>query len=57
MVSANDVATVIVAALGEIGITGEVDATKDGIRAVQWIGSPSGDDVQVVVTVKPLKDV
>jgi hypothetical protein len=54
MASASDFATVIVSALSEIGITGEVDATKDGVRAVQWIGSPSGDDVQVVVTVKPL---
>ncbi|MBB5714762.1 hypothetical protein [Sphingomonas aerophila] len=54
MASASDVATVIVSALAEIGMTGEVDATKDGVQAVQWIGSPSGNDVQVVVTVQPL---
>ena len=54
MATANDVATVIVSPLAEIGVTGEAEATKDGVRAVQWIGSPSGEGVQVLVTVKPL---
>jgi len=54
MASASDIARAITSALVEIGVTGEVDASIDEARSLTWAGSPSSDDLKVVVTVRPL---
>jgi len=54
MATLSDISTAIVAALTEIGVTGEVDVTMGQQRSVKWIGQPSGDDVLVSVDVLAL---
>ena len=55
MADLRDVTTAIVSALTEISITGEIDVTMGQARSVQYIGSPTGDDYQVIVFVLPLQ--
>jgi hypothetical protein len=52
MADAKDVATAVQAALDEIGVTGTLDVTKDGMEAAKTIGTPGGDDVHVTVDVE-----
>jgi hypothetical protein len=37
-----------------IGIKGSFDVRQEGNRSVGWVGKPSGEDYEVVVTIKPL---
>ena len=55
MATVLDVADVVASALTEISLNGRLDVRMDGSRSTSWVGSPTGDDVEVVVTVKPLE--
>ena len=55
MATVLDIATALEAALVEIGIDGRLDVRADGSRSTSWIGLPTGNDVEVTVTVKPLE--
>lgn len=57
MAHALDVGDAVAAALLEIGINGKLDVRKDGDRSTRWVGDPTGDDFEVVVTVTPLPPV
>ncbi len=39
-----------------LGINGSFDVRHDGCRSTGWIGSPTGTDYAVEVTVSPLPD-
>ena len=54
MADAKDVATVIQAALGEIGLTGKLGVSMDGQHASKPLGSLTGNDVDVAVVVEDL---
>ena len=54
MANTSDIATVLASALAEAGVTGKVDVTMGGDHAVAAVGDAAGDDVAVVVVVKPL---
>lgn len=53
MATESDIAQVIHAALTEIGVSGRLEVRGEG-ELSDWIGSPTGDDLLVVVTVTPL---
>lgn len=42
------------AAMKQAGINGSYDVRFDGCRSTGWVGKPSGDDFEVVITIKPL---
>ncbi len=44
----------IQAAMKAMGINGSYDVRWDGSRSTGWVGKPTGDDFEVVVTIKPL---
>lgn len=41
-------------AMKEAGINGSYDVRFDGCRSTGWVGKPTGEDFEVVVTIKPL---
>lgn len=49
-----DVADAIASALTEVSVNGRLDVRMGGSRSTLWVGSPTGDDYEVVVTVVPL---
>ncbi len=50
-----DIKTVIASALNEISVTGTLDLAMDGAEAVEALGRPTGDDVEVLVVVRPAR--
>lgn len=54
MATVLDLSTVITAALTEIGVNGRLDVRMAGSRCTSWVGTPTGDDFEVVVSVLPL---
>jgi hypothetical protein len=55
MADARDVTMAVAAALSEISVTGVLEVTIGRERLVQWLGSPTGDDVRFIVSVLPLQ--
>ena len=55
MADIRDVTAVIESALVEIGVNGTLDVAMDGGETVTAVGRPTGEDVEVVVTVKPIR--
>lgn len=54
MSSITQVSDAIQATLKELGINGSYDVRFNQCRSTGWIGQPTGDDFEVVVTIKPL---
>lgn len=54
MATVLDVSTVIASALAEVGINGRLDVRMDGSRSTSWVGLPTGEDFEVVVSVAAL---
>ena len=54
MAHALDVADAIASALTEVGVNGRLDVRMGGSRSTLWVGMPTGDDYEIVVTVTPL---
>lgn len=54
MATVLDVATVITSALTEVNMNGRLDVRMDGSRSTSWVGTPTGDDYQVIVEIKAL---
>lgn len=53
MADITDIKTVVASALEEISVTGTLDVTMDGAEVVEALGCKTGDDMEVVVIVKP----
>ena len=53
MADINDVSAVIASALSEVSLTGTLDVSMDGAETVKTLGEAGGDDVEVIVIVKP----
>lgn len=49
-----DASDAIRAAMQAMGINGSYDVRWDGSRSTGWVGKPTGEDYEVVVTIKPL---
>lgn len=56
MATVLDIAGVIESALTEVGMKGRLDVRMGGSRFTSWVGSPTGTDYEVVVSVRPLRD-
>lgn len=54
MATVLDIATVITSALTEIGVNGRLDVHKDGSWSTSWVGSPTGADYDVILSVRPM---
>jgi len=54
MATPSDVEAAIASALTEIGINGRLIVCTGGRRVTSWMGSPTGDDVEVTVVVTTL---
>ncbi|WP_260597792.1 hypothetical protein [Sphingomonas endolithica] len=56
MADVKDVSRAVQAALEEIGVNGKLNVQMDGDEATASVGHPTGDDVDVSVTVSELDD-
>lgn len=54
MKSVLDASDAIQVAMKSMGINGSYDVRFNGSRSTGWVGKPSGEDFEVVVTIKPL---
>ena len=54
MAEISSVATVIASALNEIGVNGTVHVEMDGKEAVETVGVMDAEEVEIVVTVRPV---
>ncbi len=48
-----DIKTVIASALNEISVMGTLELAMDGAETVEALGRPIGNDVEVLVVVRP----
>jgi len=56
MADIKDVRDTIASALTEVGVSGTLDVTMDGAESVVTVGEVHGEEVEVVVTVKPASE-
>lgn len=42
--------------MAELGLVGRFDVRWEGSRSTGYIGEPGGNDVEVVVTIRPLPE-
>ena len=57
MAEIKDIRDTIASALTEVGVSGTLDVTMDGTETVVTVGEVHGEEVEVVVTVKPAGEV